>query len=49
MKTQLTSRDIRCTVVKSPEKDYITEKIKQANNVTRTALCKCVHVDVYTR
>lgn len=49
MKPQLTSRDIRCTVVKSPGKEEITEKIKQANNVTRTALTHMTFPVIYTR
>lgn len=49
MKTQLTSRDIRCQVVKSPDKTEIEQKVKQANNITRTALTLMVFPEIYTR
>lgn len=49
MKKQLTGRDIRCIVVPNPPQKEIEKNVQKANSITRTALCKCVLPEIYTK
>lgn len=49
MKKQISSRDIRCYTVPNPPQKEIEKNVQKANIITRTALCKMMDVDVYTK